>query len=112
MLKFEESGLSGSLINAIREIGFQEFTPIQEKVIPIILESRTDIIALAQTGTGKTAAFALPLIQKTNVDNGHIQSLVLCPTRELCLQIATETEKYAKYTKGFSVVAVDRKSVV
>jgi len=106
MILFEEMGLNDSLLKAVQELGFVNPTPVQEKVIPRITDDVTDLIALAQTGTGKTAAFGLPLIQMTDIDDEHIQTLVLCPTRELCMQITNDLKDFAKYTKGFKVVPV------
>ncbi|MGM0549911.1 MAG: DEAD/DEAH box helicase [Bacteroidota bacterium] len=106
MLKFEEAGLRPDILEAIAAIGFQEPTPIQEKTIPHLLSSDRDLIGLAQTGTGKTAAFGLPLIQLTDVANKEVQSLILCPTRELCMQIANDLENYSKHSKGIKVLPV------
>jgi len=106
MALFEEMGLDGSLLKAINELGFVKPTPIQEKVIPGILADDQDLIALAQTGTGKTAAFGLPLIQMTDIQEFDIQGLVLCPTRELCIQITKDLQAFSKFTKGFKVVPV------
>jgi ATP-dependent RNA helicase DeaD len=99
-------GLSQEIYQAIDELGFISPTPIQEKTIPAILNSGTDLIALAQTGTGKTAGFGLPIIQQIDSGSKTTQALILCPTRELCLQITSDFEKYSKYTKGLSVLAV------
>jgi len=99
-------GLKTPIQKAVAELGFIHPTAIQEKVIPRILESEQDIIALAQTGTGKTAAFGLPLIQKTDHDTDIVSGLILCPTRELCMQLTDDLKNYAKYTKGFRVVPV------
>ncbi|MFA7287907.1 MAG: DEAD/DEAH box helicase, partial [Melioribacteraceae bacterium] len=88
MKSFEEIGLDSELLSAIKELGFENPMPIQEEVIPhLIGEDRPDIIGLAQTGTGKTAAFGLPIIQNTDSSKNKIQFLILSPTRELCLQI-------------------------
>jgi ATP-dependent RNA helicase DeaD len=106
MALFEEMGLDGSLLKAINELEFVKPTPIQEKVIPGILSNDQDLIALAQTGTGKTAAFGLPLIQMTDIQEFDIQGLVLCPTRELCIQITKDLQAFSKFTKGFKVVPV------
>ncbi|HAM99493.1 MAG TPA: DEAD/DEAH box helicase [Marinilabiliales bacterium] len=106
MTTFNEMGLSQEIYQAIDELGFISPTPIQEKTIPAILNSGTDLIALAQTGTGKTAGFGLPIIQQIDSDSKTTQALILCPTRELCLQITSDFEKYSKYTKGLSVLAV------
>src|SRR5690554_3478831 len=106
MNKFQELGLKESLLQAIGDLGFTQPSEVQEKAIPILLEKDTDIVALAQTGTGKTAAFGFPLIQKINTSSKTTQALILSPTRELCLQITNEIKNYAKYEKGVNVVAV------
>ena len=102
---FEELGLCKEIQQAVTELGFENPTPIQAKAIPILLADNRDLVALAQTGTGKTAAFGLPLIEKTDSDSRHVQSLILCPTRELCLQIARDLDSYAKHLR-LNVVAV------
>ena len=106
MTKFEALGLKKSLLNAISDLGFESPSEVQEKAIPILLESETDLVALAQTGTGKTAAFGFPLIQKIDSDSRTTQGLILSPTRELCLQITNELTLYSKYEKGVNVVAI------
>ncbi|WP_306352709.1 DEAD/DEAH box helicase [Flavobacterium sp. '19STA2R22 D10 B1'] len=106
MNKFEQLGLSESLLRAILDLGFENPTEVQEKAIPLLLEQDTDIVALAQTGTGKTAAFGFPLIQKIDANDRNTQALILSPTRELCLQITNEIKQYSKYEKGVNVVAV------
>ena len=106
MVFFNEMGLDDSLLKAVEELGFQKPTPIQEKVIPKILIDKSDLVAQAQTGTGKTAAFGLPLIQMADLTNGDIQSLILCPTRELCIQISNDLRKYATHIEGFRVISV------
>jgi ATP-dependent RNA helicase DeaD len=106
MTKFEALGLKKSLLNAISDLGFESPSEVQEKAIPILLESETDLVALAQTGTGKTAAFGFPLIQKIDSDSRTTQGLILSPTRELCLQITNELTLYSKYEKGINVVAI------
>lgn len=106
MNKFEQLGLSESLLRAIIDLGFENPTEVQEKAIPLLLEKDTDMVALAQTGTGKTAAFGFPLIQKIDANNRNTQALILSPTRELCLQITNEIKNYSKYEKGINVVAV------
>lgn len=103
---FKETGLNEDLLRAVTKLGFEKPTPIQEKTIPSILKSGQDIIGLAQTGTGKTAGFGLPIIQKINTDDRSVQSLILCPTRELCMQITEDLNSYARYTKGLSILAV------
>lgn len=106
MTKFEALGLKESLLNAVSDMGFEQPSEVQEKAIPILLEDDTDLVALAQTGTGKTAAFGFPLIQKINADSRTTQGLILSPTRELCLQITNELQLYSKYEKGVNVVAI------
>ncbi|WP_086477770.1 DEAD/DEAH box helicase [Arenibacter amylolyticus] len=106
MTKFEALGLDQSLLNAISDLGFESPSEVQEKAIPILLENETDLVALAQTGTGKTAAFGFPLIQKIDRTSRTTQGLILSPTRELCLQITNEMVHYSKYEKGLNVVAV------
>ena len=85
---FIELGLEDVIVQAVDQLGFEKPSPVQEKCIPIVLNEETDLVALAQTGTGKTASFGLPLIQKIDNDNRKTQALVLAPTRELCIQIA------------------------
>lgn len=105
-MKFTELNLDARVLKAIEELGFEYPTPIQEKVIPKIIENTGDIVGLAQTGTGKTAAFSLPVLEKIDTDQRGAQALVLCPTRELCLQIARDVESYTKYINSFRVAAV------
>ena len=106
MKTFEELGVSEEIRRAIEEMGYAYPMPVQEEVIPYLLENGHDVVALAQTGTGKTAAFGLPLIQKTDVEDNRPQSLILCPTRELCLQIAGDLNDYSKYVDGLKVLPV------
>jgi ATP-dependent RNA helicase DeaD len=106
MITFEALGLEERLMKAITEKGFSVPTPIQEKSIPVLLSGTKDLIGLAQTGTGKTAAFGLPLLQLIDEQKKFPQALVVCPTRELCLQIVKEFEIFKKYMKGMNVVAV------
>ena len=106
MKTFEELGVSPEIRKAIEEMGYENPMPVQEEVIPYLLGEGNDVVALAQTGTGKTAAFGLPLIQKINVKNRVPQALILCPTRELCLQIAGDLNDYSKYIDGLKVVPV------
>lgn len=106
MKNFSELGVEQSLLNAIQELGFENPTPIQEQTIPVFLETERDILGLAQTGTGKTAAFGLPILQLINPAARHIQSLVICPTRELCMQISRDLASYSKHKHGINVVAV------
>lgn len=106
MSSFTETGLHENIIKAIQELGFEQPTPIQAKTIPHLLSSDKDLIAFAQTGTGKTAAFGLPAIQLTNIKDKGTQTLILCPTRELCIQISKDLTNYSKFIKGLGVVPV------
>ncbi len=106
MNTFADLGINNDVLKGLSALGFQEPTPVQAKVIPLVLERRVDLVSLAQTGTGKTAAFGLPLIQLTNPKSRKTQGLVLCPTRELCMQVARDLEAFAKYVKGLQVLAV------
>lgn len=106
MKSFQELGLDALLLQAISDMGFETPSEVQEKAIPILLGQETDMVALAQTGTGKTAAFGFPLIQKIQVDQKRTQGLILSPTRELCLQITNELKNYSKYYKGLNTVAI------
>jgi len=106
MNKFEQLGLNAEIVNAVSDMGFEAPSDVQEKAIPILLQEETDLVALAQTGTGKTAAFGFPLLQKINADSKQTQGLILSPTRELCLQITNEIQNYSKYIKGLKTVAI------
>lgn len=106
MKTFQELGVSEEILRAITELGYENPMPVQEEVIPYLLGNGNDVVALAQTGTGKTAAFGLPLIQKILVEDRVPQALVLCPTRELCLQIAGDLTDYSKYIDGLRVLPV------
>jgi len=106
MINFEEMGFNPGILKAIQELGFKQPMPVQTKVIPLMLGEKSDIIALAQTGTGKTAAFGLPLVQSTNTEIFSTQALVLCPTRELCIQITGDLTDYARYTGKLKILAV------
>lgn len=106
MQSFEALGLSGQIVAAIRKLGFEQPTPVQSKTIPILLEGNQDIVALAQTGTGKTAAFGLPLIELINESDRTTQALVLAPTRELCMQITTDFENFTRAVKPLNIVPV------
>lgn len=106
MKNFEELGVSPEIRKAIEEMGYASPMPVQEAVIPYLLGENNDVVALAQTGTGKTAAFGLPIIQKIEVGKRVPQSLILCPTRELCLQIAGDLHDYSKYIDGLKVLPV------
>lgn len=106
MKTFEELGVESSILNAIKEMGFENPTPIQEQSIPVFLETGRDILGLAQTGTGKTAAFGLPILQLIEPNKTHPQALIICPTRELCLQISKDLTNFSKYKFGINIVAV------
>lgn len=106
MKTFEELGVSGEIRKAIEELGFVQPMPVQEAVIPYLLENKNDVIALAQTGTGKTAAFGIPLLMRIDTSRRTPQALVLSPTRELCLQITDDIRDFAKYMEGVHVEAV------
>ena len=106
MKTFQELGLNDALLEAIKDMGFETPSEVQEKAIPILLEKDTDIVSLAQTGTGKTAAFGFPMLQKIDAKSRTTQGLILSPTRELCLQITQEIKNYAKHLKGVNVVAI------
>ena len=106
MATFEELGLGENSLKAIKDMGFETPSEVQEKAIPLLLENDTDIVSLAQTGTGKTAAFGFPLVEKVDAESRTTQGLILSPTRELCLQITNELKNYSKYVKGLNVVAV------
>lgn len=105
-ITFEELGLSDKIIKAITELNFTEPTPVQQQTIPLLLKHKTDVVALAQTGTGKTAAFGLPLLSEVNFSEHKTKALILAPTRELCVQISTDLKKYAKYMSGLKVTEV------
>lgn len=106
MKTFEELGVSEEIRRAIEELGFEHPMPVQEEVIPYLLGNRNDVIALAQTGTGKTAAFGIPVLQRTDSRVRQTQALILSPTRELCLQIADDLKDFAKYIDGINIVPV------
>jgi len=106
MSTFQELGLNEDLLRAITDLGFIKPSEVQTKAIPLLLEEDKDLVALAQTGTGKTAAFGFPMLQKIDVDSRTTQGLILSPTRELCLQIANELKNYGKYCKGLNVTAI------
>lgn len=106
MNKFEALGLNNTIVKAVTELGFEAPTPIQEKTIPALLTGTSDLVALAQTGTGKTAAFGLPLISLIDFNSKHTQALILCPTRELCMQITRDLQNFTKYISGANIVAI------
>lgn len=106
MSQFTDFGLNPALLKAIKELGFENPMPIQEKTIPVLLEQDVDFVGLAQTGTGKTAAFGLPLLNKIDETQRCVQALILCPTRELCMQITRDLRSYAKYIPEILIVPV------
>ena len=103
---FEDLGVSGEILRAIKEMGYESPMPVQEKVIPYLLGHNNDVVALAQTGTGKTAAYGLPVLQKINTASTDVQAIIMAPTRELCLQITDDLKDYSKYIEGLHVLAV------
>lgn len=106
MTAFKALGLDEQLLQAITDMGFETPSEVQEEAIPLLLEEDRDLVALAQTGTGKTAAFGFPMLQKIDMDSRTTQGLILSPTRELCMQITNEMKAYGKYKKGLNVVAI------
>ena len=106
MGNFKDLGINKGLLKSIEELGFESPTPVQEQAIPILLKDKTDLIALAQTGTGKTAAFGLPSIQQIDPKIKNVQTIILCPTRELCIQISKDLLTYSKYLDYVKIVAV------
>jgi len=105
-ITFEELGLEENILKALGKLNFTNATPIQEKAIPFLLEKENDLIALAQTGTGKTAAFSLPILQRCDHKDSSTQAMILSPTRELCLQICNDINAFSKFMPGLSVLAV------
>ena len=106
MNTFQQLGLEDHLLQAIKDLGFETPSEVQQKAIPTLLSDENDLVALAQTGTGKTAAFGFPMLQKIDVNSRTTQGLILSPTRELCLQITNEIKLYGKYCKGLNVTAI------
>ena len=104
-LKFEELELCPEILKAVKHMGFEEASPIQSKAIPVIMSGK-DVIGQAQTGTGKTAAFGIPLLEKIDPKNKKLQAIVLCPTRELAIQVAEEIRNLAKYMHGIKVLPI------
>lgn len=105
-MSFKDLGLNKHLVKSVSKMGFVSPTPIQEEAIPKIIEGNSDLVGLAQTGTGKTAAFGLPMIQLTDFTDRNIQGVVICPTRELCLQISKDFKEYCRYSDNAGIVAV------
>ena len=106
MSEFKKIGLEENLILAVEKMGFETPSEVQSKTVPILLEKDTDLVALAQTGTGKTAAFGFPMIQKIDINSKKTQGLILSPTRELCLQITNELKQYGQFYKGLNITAI------
>ena len=106
MMTFSELGVDERILRAIDEMGFVTPMPVQEEVIPYLLGTGNDVIALAQTGTGKTAAYGIPLLQKTDDSVKDTQAVIICPTRELCLQIPDDLKDFGKYMPEVRIVAV------
>ena len=105
-MTFEELGVCKPILDAIEEMGFVAPMPIQEAVVPFLLNENRDIIALAQTGTGKTAAYGIPLLQTIDVNRVEPQAVILCPTRELCLQISEDLKGFSKYIDKLFILPV------
>lgn len=106
MSTFEGLGIHENLLQAVTALGYTQPTPIQEKAIPVLISGTKDLVGLAQTGTGKTAAFGLPLLHLLKPEHRFPQALVVCPTRELCMQIVSELELFKKFMTGVQVLAV------
>lgn len=106
MTSFVELGIHDDILRGLADLGFVEPTPIQERIIPTLLTGRSDVVGLAQSGTGKTAAFGIPLLHLVDAQSRQTQALVLCPTRELCVQVAKDVTAFAKYRTGLKVLAV------
>ena len=104
-VRFDELDLEPKILRGVTEMGFEEATPIQTKAIPLIMKGG-DVLGQAQTGTGKTAAFGIPLLQKIDISNKHLQAIVLCPTRELAIQVADELRNLSKFMHGLKILPV------
>lgn len=104
-MKYQDSGIDARIIRAVEEMGFEQMTPIQEQAIPVFMSGQ-DVIGQAQTGTGKTAAFGIPILEKINPENKSLQAIILCPTRELAMQAADELRKFSKYMHGIKVLPI------
>lgn len=104
-VRFDELGLSEQILKAVTAMGFEEASPIQSKAIPVGLSGR-DLIGQAQTGTGKTAAFGIPMLEKIDAKDKHLQAIILCPTRELAIQVAEEIRKLSKFMHGIKVLPI------
>src|SRR6188508_3438487 len=106
MATFDALGLDAKLVKATDALGFTQPTPIQEQAIPVLISGTKDLVGLAQTGTGKTAAFGLPLLHLIDAEKRYPQALIVCPTRELCMQIVNEMDLFKKFVVGMNVLAV------
>src|SRR4051812_25149253 len=106
MVSFKDSGVGEKVLKAITDLGFENPTPIQEQAIPVLLSGEKDFVGLAQTGTGKTAAYGVPLIELVDWQNRNTQALILAPTRELCVQITKDLVSYSKYYDSSNIVSV------
>ncbi len=104
-MRYEDAGIDGRILRAVKELGFEHMTPIQEQTIPLFMTGR-NIIGQAQTGTGKTAAFGIPILQKIDPADRSLQAVILCPTRELAMQAADELRKFARYMDSIKVLPV------
>ena len=104
-IKFEDLDISPQILRAVKDMGFEETTAIQGQAIPVVL-SGEDVIGQAQTGTGKTAAFGIPMLQKIDPKNKHLQGIILCPTRELAIQVADEIRKLSIYMHGIKILPI------
>lgn len=105
IIKYEQSGLNRKILKAVSEMGYEDMTPIQAQAVPVLLEGK-DMIGQAQTGTGKTAAFGIPILQNIDPQNKNVQAIILCPTRELAIQAAEELRKFAKFLHGIKILAI------
>ncbi|MEA3487233.1 MAG: DEAD/DEAH box helicase, partial [Thermodesulfobacteriota bacterium] len=105
-MDFKQLGLRDELVKATESLGFQSPMPVQEKAMPVLLSGEKDFVGLAQTGTGKTGAFGLPLLQLIDTAKFNTQGIVICPTRELCLQITDDLKKFARYMNKIKIVAI------
>ena len=105
-MEFKDLGLPNDLLKAVDKLGFDNPSEIQEKAIPILSNGKQDLVGLAQTGTGKTAAYGLPVIQNVSVPYCHVQGLILSPTRELCIQINNDLKSFSRYSEGLKIVPV------
>ena len=105
-MTFRELNLKDEILSAIEELGYENPMPVQEQAIPFVLDRKEDLVALAQTGTGKTAAFGLPILNNIDINQKQVQALVLAPTRELCIQIANDLKGYSQKMSGLRIVPV------